>query len=70
MSDERETLKIGIKPHFAVAERRIDELAEAIYIYTLHMTNENTRKLIREFATEIICQCNLVDAMYAKKEEV
>ena len=40
----------GIQPHYKAAEKRVDELAEAIYRYTPSMQTQGARKLIKEFA--------------------
>ena len=69
MSGKETERAFGIQPHFAAAEKRVDELAEAIYKYTPYMHTQGARKLIKEFATEIIYQCRLVDSMYEAKEK-
>lgn len=52
---------MGVPPHYVVAQSRISSLAQAIDRFA-EVDNPNT-ELIKNWAKEIIAQCDLLDEL-------
>ncbi len=73
MSKKNEYKKppIGVSPSRFVIPRRIKELSDAISRYSAHYRichDKSVTNLIREWATEIICQCDTIDKIQDIRE--
>lgn len=62
---------IGVSPSWYVLPHRIKDLSEAITRYTEHErmgTDLEITSLIKQWAVEIICQCDALDEIQKIKE--
>lgn len=63
---------IGASPSWYVLPQRIKDLSEAITRYAEHErmgTDFEVTSLIKQWAVEIICQCDALDKIQKIKEE-
>lgn len=57
---------LGARPYYIMAIDRIDELSKAIYDYSQETSKTD---LIKKWASEIILQCELIEAMRKVEKE-
>lgn len=59
---------LGTEPYYIAADRRVIALAKAIERYAT-LAERGKTKIMREWAKEIICQCDLIDNMQEENDE-
>lgn len=57
---------LGARPYYIMAINRIDELSKAIYDYSQETDKTDC---IKKWASEIILQCELIEAMRKVEKE-